>query len=232
MNRLWVVAGKEFRGLVGRRGTVLTALFFSALFGGMSSLGPSDLIGPDIAPGGPLFYYSILLGVFLGFLNTGQVFLREKLDAVIETLLCSPAGLRELWLGKTLAVTLFAYVFAVGAAVLSVLIAGTGTGVLSAPGGALMLHLFVALPLVIASLVGALGFSQLLLGMKENRVIELLLFTPLLVGLYTVGYTSTPTPAVGLTEVAIIALMAILILLLLTVSTRFLSRERIVTSVF
>ena len=103
-------------------------------------------------------------------------------------------------------------------------------GTLAVPNAAVILYLVCVLPLVIACLVGALGFAQLLLGMKENRIIGLALFIPIFAGLYGVGYTSTGTLAIGWLPVGIVALVAIIALCLVGWGTRFLSRERIVTS--
>jgi len=152
------------------------------------------------------------------------------MDSVVETLLCSPASLRDVWLGKTVAVTAFAHVMAFGAGVLTSIVTSARMGTLAVPNAAVILYLVCVLPLVIACLVGALGFAQLLLGMKENRIIGLVLFIPIFAGLYGVGYTSTGTLAIGWLPVGIVALAAIIALCLIGWGTRFLSRERIVTS--
>lgn len=232
MNRALIVFKKELRELLGTRSSVLTGIAFALFFGGMYSLRLSgDMpLALDLSLGSLLFFLSTIIGVFLGYSSTSQVFLREKMDQVVETLLCSPASLRDVWLGKTLAVTVFAHIMALGAGVVTSGVTSARMGTLALPNAAVILYLVCVLPLVIACLVGALGFAQLLLGMKENRIIGLALFVPIFAGLYGIGYTSTGTLAIGWLTVGLVALVAIVVLSLIAWSSRFLSRERIVTS--
>ena len=232
MSSMYVVFRKEIRELAGSRQSVITGVAFALFFGGMYSLRLSaDMpLALDVSLGGLLFFLSMLIGVFIGYTYASQVFLREKMDQVVETVLCSPAGLRELWLGKTLAVTLFAHVLALGAGVLTSLVTSARMGTLVMPTGVVIVHLLFVLPLIIATLVGALGFAQLLLGMKENRIIGVALFIPLFAGLYGFGYSSTGSLVIGWLRVGIVGLTGMVMLCLLAWGTRFLSRERIVTS--
>ena len=232
MTETLIVFRKEFRELVGVRSSLLTGIAFALFFGGMYSFRlTGDMpLTLDLTLGSLLFFLSTMIGAFLGYSSTSQVFLREKLDQVVETLLCSPASLREVWLGKTLAVTLFADIMAVGAGLLTSAVTSARMGTVALPNPAVILYLICGLPLVIACLVGALGYAQLLLGMKENRIIGLALFIPIFAGLYGIGYSATGTLAIGWTQVAVVGLVALAVLGLLGWASRFLSRERIVTS--
>jgi ABC-2 type transport system permease protein len=227
-----IVFRKEFRELVGVRSSLLMGIAFALLFGGMYSFRlTGDMpLALDLTLGSLLFFLSTMIGAFLGYSSTSQVFLREKLDQVVETLLCSPANLRDIWLGKTLAVTLFADIMAVGAGVLTAAVTSARMGTLALPNSAVILYLICGLPLVIACLVGALNYAQLLLGMKENRIIGLALFIPIFAGLYGIGYTSTGTLVIGWSHVAVVGLAALVVVAVLGWASRFLSRERIVTS--
>ena len=232
MNNVIIVFRKELKELLGVRSSLFTGIAFALFFGGVYSLRlTGDMpLALDLSLGSLLFFLSTMIGAFLGYSSTSLVFLREKMDSVVETLLCSPANLRDVWLGKTLAVTAFAHVMAFGAGVLTSIVTSARMGTLAVPNAAVILYLVCVLPLVIACLVGGLGFAQLLLGMKENRIIGLVLFIPIFAGLYGVGYTSTGTLAIGWLPVGIVALAAIIALCLIGWGTRFLSRERIVTS--
>lgn len=232
MSKAFIVFRKELRELLGVRSSLFTGIAFALFFGGMYSLrltGEMPL-ALDVTLGSLLFFLTTMIGVFLGYSSTSQIFLREKMDQVVETLLCSPASLREVWLGKTVAVTVFAHVMALGAGVLTSIVTSARMGTLVVPNAAVILYLVGVLPLVIACLVGALGFAQMLLGMKENRIIGLVLFIPIFAGLYGLGYTSTGTLAIGWLQVGIATLVAVVVLCVLAWGTRFLSRERIVTS--
>lgn len=232
MSKAFIVFRKELRELLGVRSSLFTGIAFALFFGGMYSLrltGEMPL-ALDVTLGSLLFFLTTMIGVFLGYSSTSQIFLREKMDQVVETLLCSPASLREVWLGKTVAVTVFAHVMALGAGVLTSIVTSARMGTLVVPNAAVILYLVGVLPLVIACLVGALGFAQMLLGMKENRIIGLVLFIPIFAGLYGLGYTSTGTLAIGWLQVGIATLVAVVVLCVLAWGTRLLSRERIVTS--
>ena len=52
------------------------------------------------------------------------------------------------------------------------------------PSAAVILHLLIVDPLFIASVVGLMGFVQFLLGMRENRIIGLLIFVVIFGALY------------------------------------------------
>ncbi len=232
MGEYSTVFRKELRELLLSRSAVLSGAFFAVLFGVLYSLRITGSMVPtlDVSLGSLLFFLTTQLGVFLGYSFTSQVFLRDKIDGVIETLLCSPASLRALWLGKTLAVTVLAHALAVVAGVLTSLATSIRLGTVAVPPTAVLVYLVGVVPLVIACLVGVLGFAQLLLGMKENRIIGLALFIPLFAGLYGLGYSSTGSFAVTWLHVELVAAGATAVLVVVAWASRFLSRERIVTT--
>ena len=227
---LLVVAEKEIYQILHTRSLLLSALIFAVIFGGMSvpAMGAAGSERIDTL----LFTVVLMLGVFSGYLFSGQTFLREKQDGSIETLLCSPLTLRELWAGKVLGVVVPAYLIAlvsaglmIGAALLVPLTGGSSGRLWSAE---LLVHLLVVVPCTIAAVVGLLGLSQLLLGMRENRVIGIGVVL-LMVTLLSVARSlaSAAGEITWLTE-GIVFLAVLLLLLVTTVLTRFLSRERIV----
>ena len=232
MSSTRVVFRKELLELLSSRQSVVTAVALSVFFGATYSLRvtANQPLAPDLSLGSIVFSLTMLIGVFLAYLNTNLVFIREKMDQVVETLLCSPAGLREIWLGKTLAVTLFAYLIALATGLLASLVTSARMGTLTMPNGAVIAHLVSVLPLAIALLTGTLGFAQLLLGMRENRIISMALFIPLFAGIYGYGYSATGTMAIGWLQVGITAIIVIALLSVLAWGTRFLRREKVVTS--
>jgi ABC-2 type transport system permease protein len=227
---LLVVAEKETYQILHTRSLLLSALIFALIFGGMSvpAAGASGAERIDTL----LFTVVLMLGVFSGYLFSGQTFLREKQDGSIETLLCSPLTLRELWAGKVLGVVVPAYLIAlvsaglmIGASLLFPLGGGSPDRLWSAE---LLVHLLVVVPCTIAAVVGLLGLSQLLLGMRENRVIGIGVVL-LMVTLLSIARSlaSAAGEITWMTE-GIVFLVVLVLLLITTVLTRFLSRERIV----
>jgi len=227
-----IVFRKELTELATTRSTILTGIGFAVFFGGMYSLrvGAGGPVPLAKSLGSMLFFLTSLIGLFLGYTMAAQVFLREKTDAVIETLLCAPIRLGEIWLGKTVAVAVFADLFALSAGVLMSVIVSLRAGSVATAPPEVIFHVLVGVPLLTACLVGLLGFAQLLLGMKENRIIGLALFVPIFAGLYGLGYTSAGAFAVSWNKVLLLSLVAVAVLALLLRGSHHISRERIVTS--
>ncbi|MFC2009091.1 ABC transporter permease [Chloroflexota bacterium] len=232
MNSVLTVTRKEMRQLIGSRATLFTGIGMAIFFGVMYSLriGQEGGLPIEASLGSLLFFLTTTLGVFMGYTFTGQVFLREKMDGVIETLLCSPATLREVWLGKTLAVTALADVLAVACALITALVAGYRNGAVTLPPAAIVVHVFLVVPMVIGCFVGALGYAQLLLGMKENRIIGLALFIPVFAALYGLGYAGTGTFVASWLQVGLLGSAAVVVLSVLVLLSQKLSKERIVTT--
>jgi len=232
MSSVSIVLRKELRELLAAKGTLLTGIALALFFGVMYSLklGSIGSLSLEQSLGSLLFFLTTTLGVFMGYTFTSQVFLREKMDGVIETLLCSPVTLRGIWLGKTLAVTLVAVVLAIGSGVLTAVVAGYRAGSLALPEAAVVFHVVVVLPMIVACLVGGLGFAQLLLGMKENRIIGLALFIPIFAALYGIGYSSTGSFVAGWLHVGLLGLGAVAVLASLGYASLRLNKERIVTT--
>ncbi|ACL17967.1 ABC transporter permease subunit [Methanosphaerula palustris] len=227
---LLVVAEKETYQILHTRSLLLSALVFAVIFGGMSvpAAGASGGERLDTL----LFTVVLMLGIFSGYLFSGQTFLREKQDGSIETLLCSPLTLQELWAGKVLGAVIPAYLIALVSAGLMtgaaffVPLAGEGPGRFWS--GELLVHLLVVVPCTIAAVVGLLGLSQLLLGMRENRVIGIVVILVMVTLLSTARSLASATGEITWVTEGAVLLVALLLLLATTVLTRLLSRERIV----
>lgn len=230
MNRIAVVALKEIRQLTKSRNILISSILFVVIFGGFS--GPAVLAG-DAAPGEImdqlLFYLILVLGIFSAFLFCGQVFLREKQDGVVETLLCSPLSLKEIWLGKVAGIVIPATLLTYLAAAVVILVGSVAIGEITIPSPALIVYVIVVVPAFIGAAAGLMGFAQLMLGMRENQVLNFVIIFGLIFLISLTGEIVGPfliTP--GLFGVSLA--LAGMILLVTSWLTRFLSRERIVTT--
>lgn len=223
---------KELRELAGSKGALVMGAIFALAFGTMYSLriDPNSDVPLGVSLGSLLFFLTTILGAFLGYTYTGQVFLREKMEAVIETLLCSPINVRDIWLGKTLAIAALAQVFAIAGGVLCSLIVSYRVGSVAVPGGAVILYVMVVLPLLVACFVGALGFSQFMLGMKESRIVSLVVFAPLFALLYGVGYSLLGSFVLTWLHVLWISVGVMAVLTVLAFASSRIRIERIVTT--
>ena len=229
MSRILVVAEKEIRQLVKSRNIMLSAILFIVVFGIFT--GPAALSGAD-SPEQVMdtlgFYLVLTLGIFMGYLFTAQVFLWEKQEGVIETLLCAPLSLRDLWLGKVLGVTIPASILTYFSAVLIIIAGGVFTGYTLVPSAPVLFHIIVVIPLFIAAAAGLLGFVQFILGMRENQILNFVIIFGII---FLISFTRAligPTFSVTWAVVGAAFGLAVAILLLTAYLTRFLSRERIV----
>lgn len=229
MNNALVVARKEIKELLSNRTTLLFEVGFTLFFTISYALGISQSNNASRLDSA-IFYISLSLALFISYVSVGQVFLREKVDGVIETLICAPISLRQIWLGKVIGVTAPAYVMSLLSAVLMIAVPYIRSGMLLVPGGAALVHIFIVVPLLIASFSGAVGFAELLLGMRENRILNFLLFAPAFAALYGLGTTLAGNTVISWLIIAILLVAGIIIFSVITFLTRYLDKERIVTT--
>ena len=176
MNKILVVAKKEMKELINNKRTFITGVFFALWFSVFTSLAIKGVDSPAAFLNNLVFYLALTIGVFIAYIFSGQVFLREKREKIIETLLCTPLSLRSIWLGKVMGVTLPAHLVSILTVALVIAISNALSPSLLFPSAAVLFHLLVVVPAFIAFAAGLMGFCQFLLGMRENQIIGLLVF--------------------------------------------------------
>lgn len=225
MNPVLIVARRELLALARARSVIGAGTLVGLIVGGMPVF---TAIATGSGTAG-VYLQAPVLGVFLGYLFAQQAFLREKQDGTIETVLASPLTLPALWAGKVLgcagAATLIAIVCTGGAFVAGAMAAGIPVPL----SAGLAVHLFVLVPLVTAVGVGVLGLVQLVLGLRENQILNLGLVMGLIallsIGQVVAGEVPSPEAEGG----AVLA-MAVVLLLLYRLTGRV-DRERIVRTI-
>jgi ABC-2 type transport system permease protein len=228
-----VVARKEVKELFGSKGTLLIGIAFALFFSVFRSLaiikgeGSAATISLDSA----LFFLPAAIGFFVAYISASQIFLREKMDGVIETLLCAPINLGQIWLGKVLGITGFAYLISLLTALVILLISNILSGSLLLPGAPIIVHVILVVPTFIAALTGLLGFSQFRLGMRESRILNFVIYVPAFAALYGVGLSATTSLAIPWSYVGILFAVSVLLLVVTAYLTKRLSKERIVTTI-
>jgi ABC-2 type transport system permease protein len=225
MNPALVVARRELLALARARAVVASGTLVGLIVGGMPIF-TALVTGRGLAG---VYLQAPVLGIFLGYLFAQQAFLREKQDGTIETVLASPLTLPSLWAGKVVgcagAAALIALVCTGGAIAAAALVADVPVPL--SPG--LAVHLFVLVPLVTAVAVGLLGLVQLLLGLRENQLLNLGLVMGL-IALLSVGQVVVgEVPSPGAEGAAVIAMVAVLALLSRLAAR--VDRERIVRTI-
>jgi ABC-2 type transport system permease protein len=233
MNNLFIVAEKEMNGIIRTRSQMLMGIFFALWFSVMTA--PVIMTVEESAVfdqfNNLLFYFVLMLGIFMAYLFSGKVFFNEKREGIIETLLCTPLSLRQIWAGKVLGVTIPAYLIALLAAALITVIANVFSTTILLPSPAILLHIFLVVPAFIAAAIGLLGFGHLLLGMRENQILNISIFVVIFFALSLAKNVIGGGYAVSWAMVGTMLIVAVLLLALISYLTRYLSKERIVTTI-
>jgi ABC-2 type transport system permease protein len=201
-----VVARRELLVLGRARAVLASGTLVGLVVGGMPVFS-ALATGRGIAG---LYLQAPVLGVFLGYLFAQQAFLREKQDGTIETVLSSPLTLPALWAGKVAGcagtAALIAVVCVGGAALAAAFLAGAAVPLTPL----LAVHLLVLVPLVSAVAVGILGLVQLLLGLRENQLLNLGLVMGLIALLSAGQVIAGGVPSPGAEGVAVLGTAALL----------------------
>lgn len=233
MNGVFVIAKKEIRQLTHNTQLMVSSFVMAFVFGAISGPaliatgGPGTGIGIDTL----LFTYGLMIGLLIGYILSGQTFLREKQDGTIETLLAGPLPIKEIWLGKVIGVLIPAYLLTLASTVLMIIIAGALRGEALTPSGPIILHFVTVVPAFIACGVGVLGFIQLLLGMRENQIINIAVIFGLIFLISFSRELLGPGFAISWAGEGVALVITIALLLAVNAMTRFLDKERIVRTI-
>jgi ABC-2 type transport system permease protein len=231
MNIPLVVARKEIKNITRNKGLLFAGLYIGGMFGVLNLL----LSGQILDINNTVFSVSLLVGVFVGYSFSGSVFLREKREKIIETLLCTPLSLKSIWFGKVLGVTIPAYLFSLLSVSIVITVSNILAKTLLFPSVAILIHVLGIVPIFIASAVSLIGFCQFLLGMRENRIVGFLVIMVLLPFMYPSILTGLIQGNINVEiswfEVEISLTFSVLLLALTTYLSRYLSKEKIVTTI-
>jgi ABC-2 type transport system permease protein len=233
MSRTTIVAGKELSEIFKDRRTVGVSVFFALFFSVMYSmqfLDKESFMNASTIDSS-VFFLSTAVGFFVVYMSTSQIFLREKLDKVIETVMCTPLTLREIWFGKVLAVSIFSYLLAIFTAMVIVTASSFFSGALLLPGMAVFFHVFIGVPVFVAAIAGLMGFVQLYLGLRENRIVNFIIFVPIFAALYGAGYVIGSDLTVSWSYTGTLLLISVILIGIASYLIRHLSKERIMTTI-
>lgn len=228
-NQVKIVALKEMREITSSKGTIISTVFFALWFGLLNGQSVAGSTSDSLSK--QLFFMAPMLGALMGYLLTGTVFSSEKRDGVIETLLCTPLDLRTIWLGKLLGVAVVAYLASLISIAFVILLASMAANALLLPSLIIVVHIIITVPLFTAAVVGLIGYSQLLLGMKENTVIGIFTFLGLFIGISVAGQLVGGSGAVTVAMLAMMFLVAAALLTFTFYLARYLSKEKVITTI-
>jgi len=226
------IARKETREILTNRGLAFSGIFFATWFSIMAGLGITEKnITQQAQLNNSLFYMGALIGLFIGYIYSGQTYLREKQAGIVETLLCSPVSLRSIWIGKALGVAIPSTALSLLAATAITLIAGERSPQTLVPSVTVFVHLILVVPIFIVAAVALMGFGQLMLGMRENMVVNMLTIMLLFGALAATRLIVEEAEFVTWTAVAALGGASVALLALTWALGGLLSRERIVRTI-
>ncbi|MEA2075491.1 MAG: hypothetical protein U9O85_07135 [Euryarchaeota archaeon] len=233
MDEIFIVARKEMKGIVKTKSQMLMGISFAVWFSVMAApvVKTVEESAVFVQFNNLLFYFVLMLGIFMAYLFSGRVFFNEKREGIIETLLCTPLSLRQIWSGKVVGVTIPAYLIALLTAALITIIANLFSTSMLLPSPAITLHIFLVVPAFIAVAVGLLGFGHFLLGMRENQILNISIFIVIFFALSFAKNVISGGYAVSWAAIGVLLIVAVLLLALISYLTRYLSKERIVTTI-
>ena len=177
---------------------------------------------------------ALMLTIFSGMYINGRAVTMEKTKRSLESLLCTPVGLRGIWLGKTLAV--FAPSAALGVAItflglfgMNVAVIEPKLGAFIMPDGASLLAALVGVPAVAFPFTLLFIESQLVLKERHSQWVNSILFG-LIFGLVPVLPESLKLPPGSWSFVGVLLGIAAILTMLSAFFARFLTPERVVLS--
>jgi ABC-2 type transport system permease protein len=231
MNMTLVVARKEIKNVIRNKGLLFGGLWFGCMFGVLNVLFGGQVFSFNSS----VFSVALLVGVFVGFMFSAQVFLREKREKIIETMLCTPLSLKSIWFGKVLGATVPAYLFSLLSATFVIVLSNITMHSLLLPSVAILTHILGVVPVFIASAISLIGFCQFLLGMRENKIISYLIILVLFPFMYPSIFSGliqgNMNVVVSWVEVAVCLIVSVFLLSFTTYLSRYLSKEKIVTTI-
>jgi len=246
MKQIMVVVKKDLRETLRTKAfyvSIATVLFFMVMLGGVirgqintsieHGLTPAEVI-PVIQPlvGTIVFTLSLIVMMLFCLYISAYTLTMEKIKHSLESLLCTPLSLRQIWLGKSLAVFLpsvilgLLFAFAAMAGINRLFIAPQ-IGQFVTPGAAPLVATLTAVPLIVFFLVTLLIALQLIL--TNIRWINIA-FMGIIFG---VGFGVSPFVKLGSASwnIVFISLAVAAILALVTMClSRLVTKERIVLS--
>jgi ABC-2 type transport system permease protein len=231
MKMTLVVARKEIKNIIRNKGLLIGGMWIGVMFGVLNVL----LSGQVFSLNSTVFSVTLLVGVFVGSMFSAHVFLREKREKTIETMLCTPLSLKSIWFGKVLGATIPAYLFSLLCGTLVITISNVMMCSLLLPSLAVLTQGIGVVPVFIASAISLIGFCQFLLGMRENKIISYLIILVLFPFMYPSICSGlihgNMSVVVSWREVLVCLIVSVLLLSLTTYLSRYLSKEKIVTTI-
>lgn len=234
MNIKYNIVKNEFKKIFTNKSTIfgvlLIVIVWSIIFGFTMPKTPTG-IDLQVASNNLCISLSTLIGFFVTYLIATQVFLAEKREKTIETLLCTPLTVKEIWRTKSLATCIFAELSCLFSFVLLYVFGFIFKTNLLFPSLNVFIYLLIILPLFLCAISGLLGYIEFLFGMRENRVVNIIIIFAIIFGFNLVNASLNKGVLSSWIFLFIILGVSIILLFLESFLTKYLNKEKIVTSI-
>ncbi len=124
-------------------------------------------------------YTPLIIGLMIGFSLSNNI-VREKREGVIETILCSPMKLKELWLGKTLSISIISTIITILSTYAILSLDNYRLNFIT------IFYILITIPLFILASIGLLSLIYFYLGMRQIQIVNYILFMGIFLILFTV----------------------------------------------
>lgn len=227
-----IVAKEELKEMMSSRRTVLLVVFFSLWFGLINPLTTissmaADSITSDFITA-QMFTIVPLIGAMMAYVLTSGVFSSEKFGGIMESLLCTPLSLRSLWVGKLIAVVAFAIPFAVLALGMYMLVPIIVAGKVVLPSAIILLQVVITMPLFALAMAGVIGYTTLIMGMRESSMVSMIAFFVMFFGSMVLGPVLTGAETVNLLVVLVSAAVGFVAFMTINRLAMSIDKERVI----
>ena len=178
-----------------------------------------------------VFTLSLMMGMLIGMFVSSQAFIREKYTKSIETLLCAPISLRTVWFGKVLGAFIPSYFISLLISILILILANVMTDASVVIPLQLIVFLVTVVPLILIAFIGFYGFFQLLVGMKENRLSNMIIMGVIMGVLFGIRTLLEKTSIISWWMIAAGGGIAIVLIIVVSSLIKLLNKERIITTI-
>lgn len=242
MNKIWIIARKDIREAFRSRSTyvfigvmmVVSLNYAQAYTSAIKSLGSPELVDEFSRRfvSGLAYLLPMMYSIFVCSIFATYSVIVDKAKRNIESLMATPISINQLWLGKSLAVTLPSVVVGLAISVLAYLALNfafviPNTHAFIFPDLLAILSAVIIIPLLIFAVVSIVIFIQLVISNPRiANFIFTAIFILLVVGVQTIGGLGVSFAFFTVVYIAIVLLCVLIDFIL----SRSLTKERVLLS--
>jgi len=242
MNKIWIIARKDIREAFRSRSTyvfIVIMMLVSLNYAQAYTTAISSLASPQLVEefsrrfvSGLAYLLPMMYSIFVCSIFATYSVIVDKAKRNIESLMATPISITQLWLGKSLAVTLPSVVVGLAISILAYLALNFGfvmphTHAFVFPDALAIVSAIVIIPLLIFAVVSIVIFIQLVISNPRiANFIFTAIFILLVVGIQTIGGLGVSFAFFPLVYMAIVVLCALIDFIL----SRSLTKEKVLLS--